>query len=187
MVADIDILPRFNNKNGFIGNEMKIAMIAAMAKNRIIGADNDMPWHLPADLKHFKAITLGKAVIMGRKTYESIGKPLEGRANLVLTRNPDFEGEGVEHVEYIKVALKAGRMVAEITGTDEVMVIGGTQIYEAFLPEADRIYLTEVDLEVEGDAFFPDLGPEWKEVARSDVQTDEKSGVQFSFVTLEKA
>ena len=163
-----------------------ISLIVAMAKNRVIGRGNTLPWKLSGDMKFFKQTTMGKPVIMGRKTYESIGKPLAGRANLVLTRNPDFEVEGVEHVEDIKVALKAGRMVAEITGTEEVMVIGGTQIYEAFLPEADRIYLTEVDLEVEGDAFFPELGPEWKEVDRSEVKTDEKSGVKFSFVILER-
>ncbi len=163
-----------------------ISLIVAMAKNRVIGKGNTLPWKLSGDMKFFKQTTMGKPVIMGRKTYESIGKPLAGRANLVLTRNPDFEVEGVEHVEDIKVALKAGRMVAEITGTEEVMVIGGTQIYQAFLPESDRIYLTEVDLEVEGDAFFPELGPEWKEVARSEVQTDDKSGAKYSFVTLEK-
>lgn len=163
-----------------------ISLIVAMAKNRVIGQGNTLPWRLSGDMKFFKQTTMGKPVIMGRKTFESIGKPLAGRANLVLTRDPDFEVEGVEHVEDIKVALKAGRMVAEITGTEEVMVIGGTQIYEAMLPEADRIYLTEVDLEVEGDAFFPELGPEWKEIARSEVKTDEKSGVKFCFVTLER-
>lgn len=164
-----------------------ISLIVAMAKNRVIGRGNTLPWKLSGDMKFFKQTTMAKPVIMGRKTYESIGKPLAGRANLVLTRDPNFEVEGVEQVEDIKVALKAGRMVAEITGTNEVMVIGGTQIYEAFLPEADRIYLTEVDLEVEGDAFFPELGPEWKEVDRSEVKTDDKSGVKFCFVTLEKA
>ena len=161
-------------------------MIVAMAKNRVIGKGNALPWKLSGDMKFFKQTTMGKPVIMGRKTFESIGKALPGRANLVLTRDPDFEVEGVEHVEDIKVALKAGRMVAEITGTNEVVVIGGTQIYEAFLPEADRIYLTEVDLDIDGDAHFPELDDSWKEVERSDVQTDEKSGVKYSFVTLER-
>jgi len=113
LVADIDILPRFNNKNGFIGNEMKIAMIAAMAKNRIIGADNDMPWHLPADLKHFKAITLGKAVIMGRKTYESIGKPLPGRTNIIITRQAGYQPPNANDSVKVVDSLQAARELAE--------------------------------------------------------------------------
>lgn len=163
-----------------------VSMIVAMAKNRVIGKGNALPWKLSGDMKFFKQTTMGKPVIMGRKTFESIGKALPGRANLVLTRDPDFEVEGVEHVEDIKVALKAGRMVAEITGTNEVVVIGGTQVYESFLPEADRIYLTEVDLDVDGDAHFPELDDSWKEVERSEPRTDEKSGVKYSFVTLER-
>lgn len=164
-----------------------ISMIVAMDKGRVIGKGNALPWKLSGDMKFFKKTTMGKPVIMGRKTFESIGKPLEGRANLVLTRDLNFNVEGVEHVEDTKVALKAGRMVAEITGTEEVVIIGGTQIYEALLPQTDRIYLTEVDMEVEGgDAHFPQLGPEWKETERSDVQTDKKSGVEYVWVTLER-
>lgn len=164
-----------------------ISMIVAMDRNRVIGKAGGLPWKLSGDMKFFKRTTMGKPVLMGRKTFESIGKPLEGRANLVLTRDLNFDVEGVEHVEDTKVALKAGRMVAQITGTDEVVIIGGTQIYEALLPETDRIYLTEVDLEVEGgDAHFPDLGSEWKEIERSDIQTDKKSGVTYTWVTLER-
>lgn len=164
-----------------------VSMIVAIDRNRVIGKDNALPWKLSGDMKFFKETTMGKPVIMGRKTYESIGKPLEGRANIVVTRDPDFDAEGIEPVENIEVALKAGRMVAEITGTDEVVIIGGTQIYEAMLPEATRIYLTEVDLAVDGDAVFPELGPEWKETERSQNQTDKKSGVEYVWVTLERA
>jgi dihydrofolate reductase len=164
-----------------------ISMIVAMDRNRVIGKAGGLPWKLSGDMKFFRKTTMGKPVLMGRKTFESIGKPLEGRANLVLTRDLNFDVEGVEHVEDTKVALKAGRMVAQITGTDEVMIIGGTQIYEALLPETDRIYLTEVDLDIEGgDAHFPQLGPEWKETERSGLQTDAKSGVTYTWVTLER-
>ena len=161
-------------------------MIVAMDRNRVIGKGNALPWKLSGDMKFFKQTTMGKPVIMGRKTFESIGKALPGRANIVITRDPDFDAEGIEPVETIEIALKAGRTVAAITGTEEVVVIGGSQIYEALLPETTRIYLTEVDLEVGGDAYFPELDASWKEVERSEVKTDEKSGVKFCFVTLEK-
>lgn len=161
-------------------------MIVAMDRNRVIGKGNALPWKLSGDMKFFKQTTMGKPVIMGRKTFESIGKALPGRANIVVTRDPDFDAEGIEPVETIEIALKAGRTVAAITGTEEVVVIGGSQIYEALLPETTRIYLTEVDMEVGGDAFFPELDASWKEVERSEVKTDEKSGVKYSFVTLQK-
>lgn len=164
-----------------------VSMIVAMSENRCIGKDNGLPWRLSEDMKFFKKTTMGKPVIMGRKTFESIGKALPGRANIVVTRSSDYEGrEDIEPVENIKIALRAGRTVAAITGTDECVVIGGTQIYEACLPETTRIYLTEVHAHVDGDAFFPELGDDWKEVSRSDVQTDEKSGLKYSFVTLER-
>lgn len=163
-----------------------VSMIVAIDRNRVIGKANALPWKLSGDMKFFKRTTMGKPVIMGRKTYESIGKPLEGRANIVVTRDPDFDAEGIEPVESIEVALKAGRMVAEITGTEEVVIIGGTQIYEAMLPETTRIYLTEVDMEVEGDAFFPELDASWREVARSEKQIDKKSSVTYTWVTLER-
>ena len=158
MVADIDILPRFNNENGFIGNEMKIAMIAAMAKNRIIGADNDMPWHLPADLKHFKAITLGKAVIMGRKTYESIGRALPGRPNIVITSNADYSLSDATVVDSPESAIEVAKALsAEHSDNDEIMIIGGAEIYALALPRATRLYLTQVHAEPKGDVFFPEL------------------------------
>ena len=164
-----------------------VSMIVAMSSNRCIGKDNALPWRLPEDLRFFKETTMGKPIIMGRKTFESIGKGLPGRANIVVTRSDAYEDrEDIEPVESIELALRAGKTVASLTGTDECVVIGGTQIYEACLPEATRIYLTEVHAEVDGDAFFPELGEEWKEVSRSDVKTEEKSGLTYSFVTLER-
>lgn len=168
--------------------DVLVSMIVAMADNRCIGKGNALPWRISEDLKFFKSVTMGKPVIMGRKTFQSIGKALPGRANIVITRNPEpFEDdETIEPVESIDLALRAGRMVASITGTEEVVVIGGSQIYEACLGEATRIYLTEVHTTIDGDAFFPELGPEWKEVERSERLHDEKSGLDFTFVTLER-
>lgn len=125
-------------------------MIAAMANNRVIGKDNDMPWHLPADLQHFKKVTLGKPVIMGRKTFESIGRALPGRRNIVISRNLDYTQEGIEVVTSPEAALSA------VEDSDEIMIIGGGHIYDIFLPYAQRLYLTFIDLEVEGDTQFPD-------------------------------
>ena len=187
MVADIDILPRFNNKNGFIGNEMKIAMIAAMAKNRIIGADNDMPWHLPADLKHFKAITLGKAVIMGRKTYESIGRALPGRPNIVITSNADYSLSDATVVDSPESAIEVAKALsAEHSDNDEIMIIGGGTIYQTFLDSADTLYLTHIDLTVDGDTQFPvfEAGASWTEVSRDEHDADEKNPHPYTFVTL---
>ncbi len=125
---------------------MMISMIAAMAHDRVIGLDNQMPWHLPADLAHFKRVTLGKPVLMGRKTFESIGRPLPGRRNLVISRNPDYRADGVEVIDSVEAAL------ALLTGSDvaELMVIGGGHLYGQLLPRADRLYLTRIDLAVEG-------------------------------------
>jgi len=164
---------------------MKIAMIAAMAHNRVIGADNDMPWHLPADLKHFKAVTLGKPVIMGRRTWESIGRPLPGRPNIVITSAAasDFP-DTVTVVTNVDEALSAAsEMVAE---DGEVMVIGGGKIYEAFLPQAATLYLTQIALNVDGDTCFPDYDSQcdWE---RSDVvenRADEHNPYDYTFFTL---
>ncbi len=129
---------------------MRIAMIAAMANNRVIGKDNQMPWHLPADLKHFKKVTLGKPVIMGRKTYQSIGKALPGRRNIVISRQSGALSTDADWVQSIELAL------ALVQHEAEVMIIGGAEIYRQVLPLADTLYITDIDLTVEGDAFFPD-------------------------------
>jgi dihydrofolate reductase len=128
-----------------------IGLVAAMAKNRVIGKDNQMPWHLPADLKHFKAVTMGKPIIMGRKTYESIGRPLPGRLNIVVSRNPKLSIAGCQIATSLQAALA---MVKDHT---EVMVIGGGQLYREALPLANNLYLTFIDLDTDGDTQFPEF------------------------------
>lgn len=162
-------------------------MIAAMAKNRIIGADNDMPWHLPADLKHFKAVTLGKAVIMGRKTYESIGKALPGRPNIVITSNKDYSLSDATVVDSPESAFEVAKALSN--DVEEIMVIGGGTIYQAFLDKADTLYLTHIDLEVAGDTQFPDYeaSANWSEVSKERHSADEKNPHAYTFVTLTRA
>ncbi len=130
---------------------MKTSLIVAMGKNRVIGVGNELPWHLPADLKYFKAITMGKPIIMGRKTFESIGRPLPGRQNIVITRNEDWYYDSVECASSIEEAQTLA------VGVNEIMIIGGAQIYEAALSFCDRLYITEVDIDKQGDAYFPDI------------------------------
>ncbi|WP_240724749.1 dihydrofolate reductase [Onishia niordana] len=134
-----------------------VAMIAAMSRNRVIGVDNQLPWYLPEDLKFFKVMTQGKPLVMGRKTFESIGRPLPGRRNIVVTRDPDFEHPGVSVCHDLVSALDLADQQAIIDGVEEIMVMGGAQIYAQALPYASRLYLTEVDITLEGDAFFPEL------------------------------
>lgn len=157
---------------------MKISMIAAMAHDRVIGKDNQMPWHLPADLAHFKRVTLGKPVLMGRKTFESIGRPLPGRRNLVISRNPDYQVEGIEVVGSVEAALAllAGSSV------EELMVIGGGHLYAEMLPSADCLYLTQIDLAVEGDTRFPAFDDgQWQRIACESHPADEKNPHPYSF------
>lgn len=160
---------------------MLISMIAALSTNGVIGRDNKLPWHLPEDLKYFKKVTMGKSLLMGRKTYESIGRPLPGRTNIVLSRQQQFAAPGVIIVHSSEQALaEAGR-----TGATELMVIGGEDVYRTMLPLARRLYLTRVDLQVEGDAFFPPLEPgQWLEVSRHDVAANGDT-CAYSFVVLE--
>jgi len=134
---------------------MRIALIVARAENDVIGTDNQLPWHLPCDLKYFKRITLGKPVIMGRKTYESIGRPLPGRTNVVVTRNPDWSAPGVRVVGDLSRAMQLATAQADLDGADEVMVIGGATLYREALNQVDRMYVTEVALRPQGDAYFP--------------------------------
>lgn len=132
-----------------------VAMIAALSRNRVIGVDNQMPWHLPEDLGHFKRLTWQKPIIMGRKTFESIGRPLPSRANIVLTRDPNFTADGVAICYDWPSALSAAQEYAHEHGAKEIMVIGGGQVYNEAMADADRLYLTEVRLTVEGYARFP--------------------------------
>ncbi|WP_440053954.1 type 3 dihydrofolate reductase [Pseudoalteromonas sp. T1lg65] len=161
---------------------MIVSMVAAMAHDRVIGKDNDMPWHLPADLKHFKQVTLGKPIIMGRKTFESIGRPLPGRRNIIITRNQDVSYDGVEVVSSPEHALEL------VSGVDEVMIVGGGNIYSHFLPIAERLYLTFIDLKVEGDTCFPDYQDvaSWYEVESESHDPDETNKYSYKFVTLHK-
>ncbi|HCC60818.1 MAG: dihydrofolate reductase [Gammaproteobacteria bacterium] len=134
---------------------LPLAMIAALADNRVIGLDNKMPWHLPADLKHFKATTLGKPIIMGRKTWDSLGRPLPGRLNLVVSRQPDLQVEGAETFTTLDAALVRAEQWAREQGVDELMLIGGAQLYTQALGQAQRLYLTRIEANPAGDAFFP--------------------------------
>lgn len=159
---------------------MIISMIAAMADNRIIGKDNQMPWHLPADFAWFKRCTMGKPVVMGRKTYESIGRPLPGRLNIVISRDASLTIEGVTTVTSIENALD---VVGEV---DEVMIIGGGAIYAACLPMANKLYVTHIEAEIDGDTQFPDWGTEFKETYSEAYQADEKNAYSMRFTVLEK-
>lgn len=160
---------------------MKIAMIAAMARDRVIGRDNAMPWHLPADLAHFKQVTLGKPILMGRRTFESIGRPLPGRRNLVISRNPDYAPSGVEVFPSVEAALAA---VGEVP---EVMIIGGGKLYAQLLERTDVLYLTHIDLTVEGDTRFPDYQAyAWNRRDLVCHQPDERNPYPYCFETLER-
>ncbi len=158
---------------------MKISLIVAMASNRAIGLDGQMPWHLSADLKHFKQVTMGAPIIMGRKTFDAIGRPLPGRRNLVVSRNPDYLPSGSEVFADINSALQACRDL------DEVFIIGGATLYQALLPYADYLYLTEIDRSFEADTFFPDFDRQiWQEVARQDIDNDASVDFSYSFLKL---
>ncbi|MCT8124873.1 MAG: type 3 dihydrofolate reductase [Alishewanella aestuarii] len=161
---------------------MRISMIAAMAQQRVIGLNNQMPWHLPADLQHFKKVTLGKPVVMGRKTFESIGRPLPGRRNIVISRQTPAVDSPVEWVSSIEQAL------ALLAEQPEVMIIGGAEIYRQCLPLAQRLYLTEIALETAGDAFFPDYHAEgnWQEIAREEHPQSAENPLGYRFITLER-
>ncbi|WP_261816575.1 type 3 dihydrofolate reductase [Vibrio gallicus] len=159
---------------------MVISMIAAMAQDRVIGKENQMPWHLPADFAWFKQCTLGKPVVMGRKTYQSIGRPLPGRQNIVISRDPNLEIEGVSTVTSIEQAL------ALVDGVEEVMIIGGGSIYQSCLQLASRLYLTHIDLVVDGDTQFPQWGGEWTQTYSQHVTSDEKNAHNMQFVILER-
>lgn len=137
---------------------MKLALIVAIARNGVIGRDNTLPWHLPEDLRHFKAMTLGKPLVMGRRTWESIGRPLPGRTSIVVSRSAALKvPEGVVVVASLDAALQAAQRLAARDGVDECMVIGGADIYRAALPLATRIYLTRIDSDIPGDTWFPAL------------------------------
>jgi len=159
---------------------MIITIVVATSENHVIGKDNKLLWYLPNDLKHFKDITTGHTVIMGRKTYESVGKPLPKRRNIIITRQ-DIVIEGCEVVNSIEAAL------ALCKDDEEVFIVGGAEIYKQALHLTNRIYLTIIHKEFDGDSFFPEIDKsEWNEVYREDYQPDEKNSLPYSFITYER-
>jgi len=166
---------------------MKVSLIVAMSQNRVIGRQNQMPWHLPDELKYFKRVTMGKPVLMGRNTFESIGKALPGRPNIVITHNRDYEADDISVVSSVEDALDLAAQMTDYDANAEAMVIGGAQIFAATLPLADRLYLTEVQAIVDGDVFFPKFPRErWRVVARDEHAADEKNPYAYSVLVLER-
>lgn len=161
---------------------MKISLIVAMASNRAIGLNGQMPWHLSADLKRFKLITMGYPIIMGRLTFEAIGRPLPGRTNIIVSRNPAYQAKGCVVVDSVEAAIRYGCQLA-----DEVFIIGGSTLYEATLPMADTLYITQINQDFEGDTFFPDFNrSKWTEVERKDVTDDNNVNFTYCFLTVSK-
>lgn len=163
---------------------MRVSLIVAMAANGVIGRDNGLPWRLPQDLKRFKALTLGHTLVMGRKTWDSIGRPLPGRRMVVITRRPDWHPEGIEVVHSLDEALS----VAAEAGDAEVFVAGGGEIYRQALPRADRIHCTRVEAEIPGDTRFPDIDlKDWKIVEEEHHEPDADHAFPFTFQVLDRA
>ena len=159
----------------------RVSVIAAHAKNRVIGIENRLPWRLPEDLAHFKALTLGHPILMGRKTFESLGRPLPGRTNVVITRNRDYRPDGCMVADSIPAAL------ALCADADEIFFIGGAELYAQAIPLADRLYLTEVDIEAAGDAWFPDYDRRaFREVSRESHTGGKGDVLGFDFVVYER-
>ncbi len=160
-----------------------VVLLAAVAENGVIGRDNALPWRLSTDLKRFKALTLGKPVVMGRKTYLSIGKPLPDRSNIVVTRDRNFRAEGVAVANSVDAALDMAHDDARRRGASEIMVIGGTEIFEQTMGLADRLEITHVHANPEGDVYFPAIDPTlWREIARSEQPAGPRDDASVSFV-----
>jgi dihydrofolate reductase len=164
---------------------MKISLIAALTDNNVIGRDNDLPWRQSADMKRYKALTMGHHLITGRKTYESVGRPLPGRTTVVVTRDPDYQPEGVIVVHSLDEALR----VAEANGDDDAFINGGAQIFEQALHRADRMLLTRIHADIEGDTFFPEFDDvsEWQLVDSEHFEADEKNQYPYTYLTYERA
>jgi len=162
---------------------LKLSLIVAVAENGVIGRNNQLIWHLPNDLKQFRRLTTGHCIIMGRKTSESIGKPLPNRTSIIISRNVDFQFEGCITVDSLETAIKKAKELEN----EETFVIGGAEIYRLSLPKVDKIYLTEVHHAFDGDTFFPAIDKTiWQETKREDFETDEKHLCRYSFVEMER-
>jgi dihydrofolate reductase len=160
---------------------MRIAAIFAMSDNRVIGKDNQLPWRLPADMRHFKKITMGKPILLGRKTYESIGHALPGRCNVVITRDIHFQAPGCVVANSLETALLAADY------SEEIIVIGGAILYQHLLPRTHRLYMTLIHHQFDGDTYFPELNmTEWQEVEREDHHADAENQYDYSFITLDR-
>jgi len=160
---------------------MKLSLIVAMAENRTIGINKKMPWHLSADLKKFKKITMGHPIIMGRKTFESIGRPLPGRKNIIISRNADYQQEGCEVFNNLDKAIQSCHT------EEEVFVIGGATLYESILDKSDRLYVTEIKKSFEGDTWFPEIDQQkWSEYEREDIGDDSSVDFSYSFVSYKR-
>lgn len=158
---------------------MRLSAIVAMSENRVIGRNNQLPWHLPADLSHFKKITLGNPIVMGRKTFLSIGRPLPGRRNIVISRDAQFQAAGCEIFHSPNEALTA------LNTSAEVFIIGGATLFQELLPKLQSLYLTIIHANITGDVYFPEIDvTQWQEIAREDHVADEKNAYAYSFVTL---
>ena len=160
--------------------EPRVSIIVAMARNRVIGRDGQLPWHIPEDLKRFKQLTMGHHIVMGRKTWDSLGRLLPGRRHVIVSRQPDYRVPGAQIVRSLDTA------IAACAGDEEIFIIGGGEIYRQALTLTDRIYLTQVALDAEGDTAFPELQPQnWKEAAREH-KVDPASGIEYVFLTLQR-
>lgn len=166
---------------------IKLSVIVAVAENLVVGKNNALPWHLSEDLQYFKRTTLGKPIVMGRKTFESIGRPLPGRTNIVISRNPDYFAQGIKIVSSLEQAFQLVEDTALIDDSQELMVIGGAAIYAAAIPVADRLYVTEVHAEVEGDAYLPNIDwGNWIESSRERHMAIAPNPYDYSFVVYDR-
>lgn len=164
-----------------------LCLVVAVARNGVIGRDNDLPWRLPKDLAYFKRVTMGHPIIMGRKTFDSIGRPLPGRCNVVVTQQTQWHAEGVEVVHSLSEALDLARARAREQGVDQIMLIGGAQLFVPALSMAQRLYLTQVHADVAGDTYFPEFEPgDWDEIEREDCFADDSNPFDYSFVVYNR-
>jgi dihydrofolate reductase len=161
---------------------VKLSFIVATSENGVIGKDNTIPWYLPADFAYFKKTTMGHPIIMGRKTYQSIGRPLPGRLNIVVTRDASFHPEGTRVASSLEDAIEA----ASQTGTDEAFIIGGSSLFDAAINQADRIYLTLVHAQAEGDVFFKFNPAGWQQISKEKHQADENNKFSYDFLVLDR-